>query len=226
MLFGPARWQRLSWGILQPLPTQVWKLRTVLRRVESARWQPQRFVQVSKWIHRDSVPDRHQWVQQLPMSERSKMCQHSRYSWDPHRRDFCALPYLHRCTSLDRNLLTTTKFLQQRFAFFFVAGSYLCLCTPGFKGVNCRYEKSVEELVLARGTRVVRGNDWQPGWNDDDGGKAVGTVTGPSPTVEGWFFVKWDHDGSEYGYRMGAEGKYDLKLANPWLVVEVVKIYA
>ena len=125
------------------------------------------------------------------------------------------LPYLHRCTSLDRNLLTTTKFLQYRFAFFFVAGSYLCLCTPGFKGVNCRYEKSVEELVLARGTRVVRGNDWQPGWNDDDGGKAVGTVTGPSPTVEGWFFVKWDHDGSEYGYRMGAEGKYDLKLANP-----------
>ena len=91
----------------------------------------------------------------------------------------------------------------------------MCLCTPGYKGVNCRYEKSVEELVLARGTRVVRGNDWQPGWNDDDGGKAVGTVTGPSPTVEGWFFVKWDHDGSEYGYRMGAEGKYDLKLANP-----------
>ena len=110
--------------------------------------------------------------------------------------------------------LTVILFMRFHFAWF-TTGSYLCLCTPGYKGVNCGYEKRLEELSLGRGTRVVRGNDWQPGWNDDDGGRSVGTVTGPSPTATGWFFVRWDHDGSEFGYRMGAEGKYDLKLANP-----------
>lgn len=30
----------------------------------------------------------------------------------------------------------------------------------------------------------------------------------------GWIDVTWDHGGSN-SYRMGAEGKYDLKLAEP-----------
>lgn len=58
------------------------------------------------------------------------------------------------------------------------------------------------------GTRVVRGVDWR--WDDQDG-TTEGTVTGE--IHNGWIDVKWDH-GLRNSYRMGAEGKYDLKLAN------------
>lgn len=58
------------------------------------------------------------------------------------------------------------------------------------------------------GTRVVRGVDWR--WDDQDG-STEGTVTGE--IHNGWIDIKWDH-GLRNSYRMGAEGKYDLKLAN------------
>jgi E3 ubiquitin-protein ligase HECTD1 len=79
------------------------------------------------------------------------------------------------------------------------------------------------------GARVIRGIDWK--WRDQDGsppgeGKIdsflvlaaksndnsllTGTVTGE--LHNGWIDVTWDHGGSN-SYRMGAEGKFDLKLA-------------
>lgn len=59
------------------------------------------------------------------------------------------------------------------------------------------------------GARVVRGIDWK--WRDQDGNPAgEGTVTGELHS--GWIDVTWDHGGSN-SYRMGAEGKYDLKLS-------------
>ncbi|XP_071056058.1 E3 ubiquitin-protein ligase Ufd4 isoform X3 [Onthophagus taurus] len=59
------------------------------------------------------------------------------------------------------------------------------------------------------GARVVRGMDWK--WRDQDGNPpGEGTVTGELHS--GWIDVTWDHGGSN-SYRMGAEGKYDLKLA-------------
>lgn len=62
---------------------------------------------------------------------------------------------------------------------------------------------------LVVGARVVRGLDWK--WRDQDGNPAgEGTVTGE--LHNGWIDVTWDHGGSN-SYRMGAEGKYDLKLA-------------
>ena len=90
---------------------------------------------------------------------------------------------------------------------------------------------------LVPGARVVRGLDWK--WRDQDGsGNGMTTATTsssssssagasassssssshpPEGTVtgelhNGWIDVTWDHGGSN-SYRMGAEGKYDLKLA-------------
>lgn len=57
--------------------------------------------------------------------------------------------------------------------------------------------------------RVVRGVDWK--WRDQDGNPpGEGTIT--SEWHNGWIDVTWDAGGSN-SYRMGAEGKYDLKLA-------------
>ena len=63
---------------------------------------------------------------------------------------------------------------------------------------------------LAIGVRVVRGVDWK--WRDQDGSTpSVGMVIGE--LRNGWVEVQWDHGGSN-SYRMGAEGKYDLQLAD------------
>ena len=63
---------------------------------------------------------------------------------------------------------------------------------------------------LAIGARVVRGVDWK--WRDQDGNPpGYGTVTGE--LRNGWIEVQWDHGGAN-SYRMGAEGKYDLQLAD------------
>ncbi|XP_053697436.1 E3 ubiquitin-protein ligase Ufd4 isoform X2 [Sabethes cyaneus] len=63
---------------------------------------------------------------------------------------------------------------------------------------------------ITQGARVVRGVDWH--WDDQDGSPpGEGMVTGE--IHNGWIDVKWDH-GLRNSYRMGAEGKYDLKLAN------------
>ena len=61
-------------------------------------------------------------------------------------------------------------------------------------------------------TRVVRGVDWK--WGDQDGPPpGEGTVIGELGE-DGWIRVKWDN-GTTNSYRMGKEGKYDLKLAEP-----------
>ncbi|XP_045495051.1 E3 ubiquitin-protein ligase HECTD1 isoform X4 [Colias croceus] len=63
--------------------------------------------------------------------------------------------------------------------------------------------------AVCAGARVVRGPDWK--WRDQDGAQqpAMGTIT--SDLHNGWVDVKWDHGGRN-SYRMGAEGKFDLKL--------------
>ncbi|GBP81615.1 E3 ubiquitin-protein ligase Ufd4 [Eumeta japonica] len=63
---------------------------------------------------------------------------------------------------------------------------------------------------VCAGARVVRGADWK--WRDQDGPQpALGTVT--SDLHNGWVDVRWDHGGRN-SYRMGAEGKYDLKVVS------------
>lgn len=72
---------------------------------------------------------------------------------------------------------------------------------------------------ITTGARVLRGVDWRwedqdlPNHNKSDDGLIVseGTVTGE--IHNGWCDVKWDH-GTRNSYRMGAEGKFDLKLVN------------
>ncbi|XP_026277054.2 E3 ubiquitin-protein ligase HERC2 [Frankliniella occidentalis] len=59
------------------------------------------------------------------------------------------------------------------------------------------------------GSRVVRGTDWK--WSDQDGnppgeGRVVAALGD-----DGWVRVQWD-SGSTNSYRMGKEGKYDLRL--------------
>ncbi|XP_038058064.1 scavenger receptor cysteine-rich type 1 protein M130-like [Patiria miniata] len=65
--------------------------------------------------------------------------------------------------------------------------------------------------LLTIGARVVRGPDWK--WGDQDGNPpGEGSVDGPYSTP-GWYWVQWDA-GKRHTYRIGAEGKYDLKLVD------------
>ncbi|XP_042217246.1 E3 ubiquitin-protein ligase HERC2-like isoform X2 [Homarus americanus] len=65
--------------------------------------------------------------------------------------------------------------------------------------------------MMKVGTRVVRGIDWK--WGDQDGPlPGEGTVIGELGE-DGWIRVQWDN-GSTNSYRMGKEGKYDLKLVD------------
>ncbi|XP_054154199.1 E3 ubiquitin-protein ligase HECTD1-like [Oppia nitens] len=58
--------------------------------------------------------------------------------------------------------------------------------------------------------KVTRGPDWK--WRDQDGAPtSEGVIT--SELHNGWIDIQWDHGGSN-SYRMGAEGKYDLRLAD------------
>merc|ERR1719209_2130019 len=67
----------------------------------------------------------------------------------------------------------------------------------------------VKHMVV--GARVTRGLDWK--WRDQDGpGGAPGEGTVTGELHNGWIDVTWDHGGSN-SYRMGAEGKFDLKLS-------------
>ncbi|PIK54292.1 putative E3 ubiquitin-protein ligase HERC2 [Apostichopus japonicus] len=74
-------------------------------------------------------------------------------------------------------------------------------------------------ILMKVGTRVVRGQDWK--WGDQDGpppseGRVIGELG-----EDGWIRVQWD-TGSTNSYRMGKEGKYDLKLAGPPPVMEQI----
>ena len=61
---------------------------------------------------------------------------------------------------------------------------------------------------MVAGARVARGVDWK--WRDQDGiPPGEGTVTGE--LHNGWIDVTWDN-GCSNSYRMGAEGKFDLRL--------------
>ncbi|KAK8398901.1 hypothetical protein O3P69_004178 [Scylla paramamosain] len=65
--------------------------------------------------------------------------------------------------------------------------------------------------LMKVGTRVVRGIDWK--WGDQDGPPpGEGTVIGELGE-DGWIRVQWDNS-STNSYRMGKEGKYDLKLVD------------
>lgn len=72
--------------------------------------------------------------------------------------------------------------------------------------------RQIKSMTL--GTRVVRGPDWK--WREQDA-SGEGTITGE--LHNGWIDVTWDH-GGQNSYRMGAEGKYDLKHAPSHTVSE------
>ena len=59
---------------------------------------------------------------------------------------------------------------------------------------------------MVAGPRVVRGIDWR--LRDQDSG-GVGSVMGE--VHNGWIDVAWNNGGSN-SYRMGTEGKFDVKL--------------
>ncbi|XP_014350279.1 E3 ubiquitin-protein ligase HECTD1 isoform X6 [Latimeria chalumnae] len=72
-----------------------------------------------------------------------------------------------------------------------------------------RLVRSQAQKYMVQGARVIRGIDWK--WRDQDGNPpGEGSVTGE--LHNGWIDVTWDAGGSN-SYRMGAEGKFDLKLA-------------
>ena len=75
-----------------------------------------------------------------------------------------------------------------------------------------RQRKMIRQQIksMTLGARVVRGPDWK--WRDQDGVTCEGTVTGE--LHNGWIDITWDH-GASNSYRMGAEGKFDLKLLTP-----------
>ncbi|KAL1023407.1 hypothetical protein UPYG_G00040470 [Umbra pygmaea] len=73
--------------------------------------------------------------------------------------------------------------------------------------------------MMKIGTRVMRGLDWK--WGDQDGpAPGLGRVIGELGE-DGWIRVQWDTS-STNSYRMGKEGKYDLKLAEPPLAPQPV----
>ncbi|XP_037077215.1 E3 ubiquitin-protein ligase HERC2-like [Pollicipes pollicipes] len=65
--------------------------------------------------------------------------------------------------------------------------------------------------LMKIGTRVVRGEDWK--WGDQDGPPSGEGVVIGELGEDGWIRVQWDN-GSANSYRMGKEGRYDLKLAD------------
>ncbi|XP_055917431.1 E3 ubiquitin-protein ligase Ufd4 isoform X1 [Eupeodes corollae] len=99
---------------------------------------------------------------------------------------------------------------------FEIYGRVVSVCEDMGKGVKeaeakiRRERRQIRAQLkhITKGARVVRGVDWR--WDDQDG-SSEGTVTGE--IHNGWIDVKWDH-GVRNSYRMGAEGKYDLKLTN------------
>jgi len=71
--------------------------------------------------------------------------------------------------------------------------------------------KKIASKQMVEGARVVRNKeDWK--WkNQDSGENCCGTVI--KPITDGWVEVKWDVSGVSNNYRMGEEGRFDVKLA-------------
>jgi hypothetical protein len=90
-------------------------------------------------------------------------------------------------------------------------------CKPEATERKCAWDLEKKTCTiceeLASGTKVVRGPDWS--WGNQDGKQGgTGVTQGAYGEEEdGWVRVKWDHDGYTENYRMGAGGKYDLKVA-------------
>ena len=73
-----------------------------------------------------------------------------------------------------------------------------------------KFEGPELAALMKIGTRVRRGPDWK--WTNQDGtppgeGRVIGELGD-----DGWIRVQWDI-GTTNSYRMGKEGKYDLKLS-------------
>lgn len=71
-----------------------------------------------------------------------------------------------------------------------------------------RLNRAIRNYAVA-GSRVMRGPDWK--WTDQDGVEEPGTGTVLADAHNGWVDVRWDH-GPRNSYRMGADGKFDLKV--------------
>jgi len=71
--------------------------------------------------------------------------------------------------------------------------------------------------LMKVGTLVVRGVDWK--WGDQDGNPPGEGKVLTELGEDGWVRVQWKN-GTTNSYRMGKEGKFDLKLADPPAVPE------
>jgi E3 ubiquitin-protein ligase HERC2 len=83
----------------------------------------------------------------------------------------------------------------------------------GEKHVPTATEEVSGPSILSRvvpGVRVVRGPDWK--WGDQDGSPPGEGVIISEIDRDGWVRVRWNN-GATNSYRMGKDGKYDLKLA-------------
>ncbi|KAJ6649764.1 E3 ubiquitin-protein ligase Ufd4 [Pseudolycoriella hygida] len=116
-----------------------------------------------------------------------------------------------------RNASNQTHYLS--LSGFEIYGRVISVCEDmgkaAIKEAEAKYRRERRQIRaqlkhITPGARVVRGVDWR--WDDQDGPQpGEGVVTGE--IHNGWIDVKWDH-GVRNSYRMGAEGKFDLKLAN------------
>jgi hypothetical protein len=73
--------------------------------------------------------------------------------------------------------------------------------------------KALKEEAI--GIKVVRGPDWEYGFQDG-GPSKTGLTVGDKKKKDGWITVRWDADtnrgrfAQHFEYRVGAQGKYDL----------------
>ena len=76
-------------------------------------------------------------------------------------------------------------------------------------------DMSWEEMAkrMKPGVRVVRGKDWNQYQYENQDGYGPGSVLKKHQVVACWWEVQWDNGQQGY-YRMGANGKYDLKIVD------------
>ena len=91
-------------------------------------------------------------------------------------------------------------------------------------------DMDIDEMVkrMVIGATVVRGRDWVDG-NQDGTPPGTGVILGQIPE-HGLVKVQWEN-GSIFNYRMGQNGKYELKLAPPTFAIKTwqhsnVRFYA
>lgn len=130
----------------------------------------------------------------------------------------CAFGFRHiRIQQHGRNASGQTHYLS--LSGFEIYGRVVAVCDDmgkaAIKEADARMRRERRQVRaqlkhITTGARVVRGVDWR--WDEQDGvPPGEGVVTGE--IHNGWIDVKWEH-GVRNSYRMGAEGKFDLRLAN------------